>query len=373
MLVDNVAVTLEDGTRVIKNLFLQPSQYSIPRVLFEAYMTDEESFEPYIPLSSYTTEEEDTEEDTEEETTEETEEETEETTEEDTEGFSLHQGEILETYYYQGLTETSWEDNYEDIDTSGSLKLSEIIDLDRLYKGVRCLLNTENQSPNKTITYEDLQNTLLGFITEETFNESGMELSISGMSKLMEEDYQFNFTQMKRSDIIIEVIKTAGLKPEVDPTGLNDEVIDYTNISSDSSSDDDTGTGDTTGVSTDVVTLAKQVCKGKSGARDKANAICNWIGTNIDYPHPNYSNHQKCPAQVLSSKLCNCCDRARLGYQMGKVVGLTGKGVHGPGHVWVQYQINGQWVNSDPSTSRKSIGVVWKNLSVDREWEFPDC
>lgn len=375
MLVERIVTELSDGSTELKQLFLRPSTYSIPRVLFEAYMTDEESFEPYVPKTSYSneTEEEETEEETEEE--EEEEEETEETEETDTTGFKLHQGEILETYYYQGISETNWENNYEDIDDNGSIKLVEIFDLDRLYKGVRCLITTENENYGKTLTRDTLADALLGFITEETFNDAGMELSISGMTKLMEEEYQFNFTQMKRSDIIAEIIKTAGLKPEVDPTGLNDEVIDYSNVSSDSSdsSDDDTGSGDTSGVDGDVVKLAKQVCSGKKGARNKANAICYWIAVNIPYPSPNYSNHQRCPAQVLKDRLSNCCDRARLGYQMGKVVGLTGRGVHGPNHVWVQYQIDGQWVNSDPSGSRKSIGVTWKGMSMDRLWEFPEC
>lgn len=374
MLVERVVTELSDGTSELKELFLRPSTYSIPRVLFEAYMTDEESFEPYVPMGSYTTEEEEEEEETEETEEEETEEETEETEETDDTGFTLHQGEILETYYYQGISETSWENNYEDIDDNGSIKLVEIFDIDRLYKGVRCLITAENENYGKTLTRDTLEDVLLGFITEETFNEAGMELSISGMTKLMEEEYQFSFTQMKRSDIIIEVIKTAGLKPEVDPTGLNDEVIDYTNISKSSSSDsDDTGTGDTSGVDGDVVKLAKQVCSGKKGARNKANAICGWISANIPYPHPNYSNHQRCPSQVLKDRLSNCCDRARLGYQMGKVVGLTGRGVHGPGHVWVQYQIDGQWIDSDPSESRTSIGSTWLGMSMDRLWEFPEC
>ena len=59
-----------------KELFLAPDNYSLPRILFEAYFTDEESFEPYTPVSSYTPETE-KEETTEEET------ETEDTTEEE--------------------------------------------------------------------------------------------------------------------------------------------------------------------------------------------------------------------------------------------------------------------------------------------------
>ena len=39
-----------------KELFLAPDNYSLPRILFEVYFTDEESFEPYTPVSIYTPE-----------------------------------------------------------------------------------------------------------------------------------------------------------------------------------------------------------------------------------------------------------------------------------------------------------------------------
>lgn len=348
-----------------------PEQYSIERHLWEVYKTDEENFEPYVPnggeTEETTTEEEDTSEE-EEETTEEEEEED----EEETEGFKLHQGEILEIQYYNNLNSMEFSMDYEDISSSGNITLPyTYTDLNYVYLGVRTLLRMGWESYGETQELKDLNEAHLAFITEETFSDDMTKLTMAGMTKLLDVKYQFSFTQMLRSKIIEEVIKTAGLKAEVDPTGLDDQVIDYTNVSSDSS--DDTGSGDTSGVDGDVVKLAKQVCSGKKGARNKANAICGWISANIPYPHPNYSNHQRCPSQVLKDRLSNCCDRARLGYQMGKVVGLTGRGVHGPGHVWVQYQIDGQWIDSDPSESRTSIGSTWKGMSMDRLWEFPEC
>ncbi len=351
-----------------------PEQYSRCLYLFEVYKTDEENWEQYTPKSSSETEE--TKEPiktTEEKTDEETDEEEEEDDEDSEENkFKLHQGEILEKYYYTELTGMEVSHDYTDISTTGSVSIPYYdTDLSQCYLGVRTLLREDWEAYDEHKPLKSLAEAHLGFITEQSFTDELTKISLSGMTKLLEQKYEFNFTQMKRSEIIIEVIKTAGLEADVNAEGLLDEVIDYTNISSDNS--DDTGSGDTSGVDGDVVKLAKQVCKGKKGARDKANAICNWIGTNIPYPHPNYSDHHKCPAQVLKDRQCNCCDRARLGYQMGKVVGLTGRGVHGPNHVWVQYQIDGQWIDSDPGSSRKSIGSTWKGMSMDRLWEFPEC
>ena len=338
--------------------------YSIPVHLLEVYKTDEENFTPYVPLSSYSGNTETTEEEEDEENTDIEEE---ESTEEEDEGFSLHQGEIQEKYFYISLSDMDWDMDYEGLSNNGSATIPYTeTDLKQCYLGVRVLLRKGWQKYGETVPLKELPETFLAFIVEETFSDEMTKLSLSGMSKLLEQKYQFNFTQMKRSDIIKEVIKTAGLIPSVNVEGLDDPVIDYTNISSDSGSSG----GSSEGVSADVAELAKKVCKGKSGDRSKANAICNWIGTNIAYPANNYTDHRKCPSEVISSGYSNCCDRARLGYQMGKVVGLTGRGVHGPNHVWVQYQIDGEWVDSDPAGSRKSIGSVLNGMKMDRLWDF---
>lgn len=203
-------------------------QYRIPRNLLEVYKTDEENFVPYTPMGSTNTadETETTEEEGEETTT------TEEETTEDKEGFTLHQGEILETYYYGGFFDVECESDYEDINNSGSISLPSV-DKDRFYKGVRVLFRKGWENIGEHVDPLKLDEVLLGFITEQTYNEDSVELKLSGMTKLLEQEYKFNFTQMKISQILEEMIKTAGLVPKVDPTGLDDMVIDYTNISSD--------------------------------------------------------------------------------------------------------------------------------------------
>lgn len=344
--------------------------YNIPRVLYEAYMTDEESFVPYVPLSSMS----DTESEEEEEEVEETEdtEDTEdtETEGEDTEGFSLHQGEILETYYYTNLTETTWEDNYEDIDISGTVKLSEIIDLDRMYKGVRSKLRTSidtvdsnpvDQTHDEVIA--SLDDSLLGFITEETFNEGGMELSISGMPKLMEKEYFFNFTQMLRSKIIEEVIKTGGLKPMVDPTGLNDEVIDYTNVStSGSGGDDEVYDGD---VPADVKELAKKICSGKSGCKAKIQAIWNWEKANIDYEYYcNSPSNNWDPSKCLANRShLNCCDTACLTVHLLRAVGVKANYVYNSAHCWCVAYCGSAKTYMDKTSDQRSLGEVWNGMT----------
>lgn len=338
--------------------------YSIKKTLLEVYKTDEENFVPYTPLSG--DEEEET-----EETEETTEEEEEDTTEEEedtlTDGFSLHQGEILETYYYNHFTNVDYDSDYEDISESGSLSIPEQVDLSRFYKGVRLAFNTEYEPQGRVLNWDGLP-VFIGFIIEETFNEDGMELKLTGMTKLLEQKYEFNFTQMKISEILVEMIKTAGLKPEVDPTGLDDKVIDYSNVSSDGD-DDDSGV-DNSNLPADACKFAKQLTKGKSGDRAKAQAIYDWIWANCPYngyqnSHYNEQNVYQAAKEHIGEKTFNCCDHAHLSVVLLRCVGIKANYVHGPNHVWAVAYLDGSKVQFDAlgTQSKWSMGNVWHGLS----------
>lgn len=344
------------------------ASYSIPRNLFEVYKTDEENFVPYEPnMGNKEEDSEKSSKDSEKEEDEKEEEEEDEEIEENDEGFKLHQGEILETYYYGDLFDSNYDYDYEAIDNNGNISVPSV-DKKRFYKGVRTCLRKTWEEHGQTTNLDDLTPVLLGFITEQTYSENGVDLTLSGMTKLLDKKYQFDFTQMKMSAILEEMIKTAGLKPKVDFTGMADEVIDYSNVSK--SEDDDEG-GEFSGeVSGDVKAMAKKVCKGKKSAKAKANAITAFICDHVKYPSPNYSNHHKCASEVLKSGVSNCCDRANLGYQMAQAVKLKARGVHGPGHVWVQYYVDGQWQDSDPGYSRRSLGQVYQNMKMNSLWDF---
>ena len=284
-------------------------------------------------------------------------------------GFKLLNGETIETDYYANMFKNSFEGDYEDISSSGNVSFPSV-DKSKVYKGKKVCLKKEWETSKKPITWKDLKTVLLGFITEQTYSQDNVELKIVGMHKLMEREAQFDFHQMKRSEIIQAIIEESGLKAEVDPTGLKDDVIDYSNQSSDSSDSSDAAIGESSG---NIAQLAKKVCKGKKTDEAKAQAIHTYIRDHVQYPSPNYYDHHKCPTEVLSSGYSNCCDRARLGHEMANAVGLVNRGVLGPGHVWVQYKINGKWVDSDPGVSRPKIGAVWQNMSMNSVWEFPSC
>ena len=341
-------------------IHIKPEQYSISRTLLEVYKTDEENWEPYVPNSGET--EEKKEEEEEEEETEEEEEEEEET---DNEGFTLHQGEILETYYYGRFTELNTEHDYSDMNNNGSIKLPEIIDLDRFYKGVRLCVRKTWEKEGETTELEDLIEVLKGFITEESFTQSGMSLSISGMTKLLEQNYKFSFTQMKRSDILKEVIKTAGLKPVVNPEGLNDEVIDYTNISE--SEDSDSGSGADSD-STDLNKLVKNAIKGKKGKREKAEAVHNALKDSCikykTYNNFNYTTVKECWEHRQNPGL-NCGDTSQLTVGAMKIAGLKAETLLTNDSAHYITRIEGQWFSdlvwSEGACSQRPFDGTWRN------------
>lgn len=330
-------------------VYTRPPQNVKVEHAFEVYKTDEENFIPYTPQGGSSGNEED--EDSEAESLE---------IKNEEDGFILHQGEIVSTTTLQNLTNASWDGDYADINNNGSASLPEIKELDKIYKGVRCLLKASWNDE------DDLKEILLSFITGETFTENGMELTLAGMTKLLEQNYEFSFTQMKRSKIVEEIIKTAGLEPVVNVEGLVDEVIDYTNVSSGS---DDGGDVDNSNLPADACAFAKKLTKGKKGKTAKAQVIYNWIDTNMKYSGYNNShfNEQNIYADVkshLGERRWNCCDHAHMGVVLLRCAGIKANYVHGPGHVWVVAYLESGKVMFDPlGYQNRKMGQVWRNLT----------
>lgn len=346
---------------------ISPSNYSIQRAGIEVYDTDEENYQPYVSpsngksgdnLKSADVANENSEENVEEEYTGES-------------AYTLHQGEILNTFYYTDLLSLNFESDYKEMTSNGTFTKQDI-NLSQFYKGIRIKLLSEWEEPDKSITWDDLLSAEEGFITEQTFKPDEIEVKVSGMETLLEQNMAFEFKNMPRGQILFEIIKSAGLNPIINTSGLDDDITSFTNEikRKNSTTVSNQAIGRSSGK---IAQVAQAVCQGKTSALDKAQAIHNFINNHVDYPSPNYSNHRKCPMEVLRSGLSNCCDRARLGHEMANAVGLQNRGVHGPGHVWVQYAIGGKWVDSDPGSSRPTLGSVWKGMSMDSVWTFEEC
>ena len=269
-------------------MFSKPKQGSSIIPFLKIFKTDFENYEPYVPASGGSDEEKPKNEEEEKEETEETtEEETSDVEEEKPYDYQL--GEILEEYYYGTFTNVDYEFDYADISSSLNITIPSKVDGIRFYKGVQGQFFSKWVLDEKNITIDDLLLVNRLFIDDLTFSEDGTQLSCKGADVLLEEEYQFDFHQMKRSKILEEMIKTAGLEPEVDPTGLIDDVIDYTNISKSESSSSGADSD-----SADLNKLVKDAIKGKKGKREKAEAVHNALRDSC-IKYRGYNNFQYDP------------------------------------------------------------------------------
>ena len=315
-------------------VYTGPKQYSVVRSGLEVYETDEDTFEPYIStgvVSSTTTSSEDT----------------------DSSTFSLHQGSVLSVFYYGNLQTTEHEYDYKDMSSSASLKMDSI-NKNRFYKGVRINLKKEWEDPDEKLEWDDLDSVLTGFITDQTFNETGVSIKVSGATSLLEQKFQFDFKQMKRSKILEEIIKTAGLTPVIDVEGLDDDVTDYTNISSSSSSSSATG-----GEGEAIDSLVKKIIGSETNDLSKAKKIHSWLVSNLHYSGYECSRYSS-PEDCLKNKShLNCADTSRLTRAMMASAGLTCYVVHGPYHFWTMIEISGKKYASDATSSSAAFNSVW--------------
>ena len=113
-----------------------------------------------------------------------------------------------------------------------------------------------------------------------------------------------------------------------------------------------------------ILDLAKSLTNGLTSDRDKATALFNYVRDNIAYSF--YYNTQKGAEGTLIAGYGNCCDQSQLLVAMARSIGLTVRFATGYctfssgsyGHVWVQFNIDGSWINADPVSNRNSFGVI---------------
>lgn len=155
-------------------------------------------------------------------------------TEDEDKGYYLHQGEIKETHNYYQTFNASYEGDYSNFKNTGKIKFPRLTraDLKHIYKGVRCLLKYGRFQPDNTEKTIHVRPVFLSFITESNFDSTSSEFTLENEGALLEEKEELSYNDTLRSEIIKEVIRNAGLTPEVDFRGLQDETISWTSTTS---------------------------------------------------------------------------------------------------------------------------------------------
>ena len=281
---------------------------------------------------------------------------------EEKEGFVLQNGQITEIAYFDEMISNSFEHDYEDISSNGSASFFEV-DETRFYKGKKVHLK-KAPDPKK---WTDLKSCLLGFITEQSYSEDGVELKISGMTKLLEQEKQFTFKKTKRSKILKSIIESSGLKCKINTKGLKDDKIDYTNVSSSTSS---SGSGDA-----DLDKWVQETIGNETDEYKKAELIHYGLCKVLTYTGYECLERNKTISQAWSSKKLNCGSTSMVTVAAFKSAGLSDcQVVHGPRHFWTIVKINGKEYASDATSKSRKFNTVWKGLSYyETCGDKPNC
>lgn len=288
------------------------------------------------------------------------------TTEEDEkEGFVLHNGQITEIAYYDNILQNSFEQDYEDISSNGSIAFPNVNE-QRFFKGKKICLKKAWKNEDKNIKWEDLNTVLLGFITEQKYSTDNIELKISGMSKLLDQEKEFTFKKTKRSKIIKRIIESSGLKCKINTKGLKDDSIDYTNVSS-------TRSSTTGGQGEDIDAKVKEIIGNETDDYKKMVLIHDWLRRNNKYTSYKCSKKDSA-SEALRSLHNNCADMALLSCAMYRSANLDSEVVHGPNHFWTIITINGKEYQSDATSRQRKINQVWKDLKYSKKCgDKPSC
>lgn len=270
------------------------------------------------------------------------------------EGFVLQNGQVTEINYYANMLSNSFEEDYEDISSNGSVSFPGV-NGKVFYKGKRVSLKKAWKSEGKTLKWSDLGTALYGFITEQTYSQDKVDIKLSGMSKLLEREHKFTFKKTKRSKILRSIVEAAGLKIKINIKGLNDDVIDYSNVSTASSSSSGSE-------SEDIVAKVKEIIGSETDDYKKMVLIHEWLRVHNHYVGYECSRKSS-PSECLKSLKNNCADTARLTRAMMTAANLIAQVVHGPNHFWTIITINGVEYASDATSHHRKINQVWKGLN----------
>jgi len=272
--------------------------------------------------------------------------------------FKLCNGPTKQIDYVGELFNDSFEMDYTEISSNATVSVP--IDYFKLFfKGKKIALKKQWQ--NGILNWEHMETCVLGFITELTWNKDKIDIKISGMDKLLDVEAELEFTQTKRSEIVKAIIEAAGLKPEVDVTGLIDDVIDFSTKSS--SGSDEEGSGDSTGSAT-IDEAVNKAIKGKKTALEKAKAIDSAFKNHVFYSYY-YDVHHPDLDEAWKNAHLNCADGANVLCAMFIKAKIKAVIVHVPSHYIVKLTIDGKTYYTDNAAedgkhTTRPFGEVWR-------------
>lgn len=264
--------------------------------------------------------------------------------------FKLENAPIKQINYIGELFSDSFEQDYTDISSNASVSVPTKY-LKHFYKGRKVCLKKGIQNDTK-YKWKDMKSAVLGFVTEITYNKDKIDIRISGMDKLLDVEKQFTFKQTKRSEIVTKIIEAAGLKADVNVKGLDDDVTDFTNVSS-------SGSSDTTAQASGSASIDEAVRKaiaGKTNDLDKAKAIDAAFKNHVYYQKYYDCEYSDLEAAWKDAHL-NCADGANVLCAMFMAAGFKAVILHVTEHYIVRVTVGGKDYLTDSSGANGAHNV----------------
>ena len=217
--------------------------------------------------------------------------------------------------------------------------------------------------------------TVYGFVTEVSHDNDGTEIEIKDWGYCLEENrIELGFENMSRSQIMEEVIKSYGLVPLVDLSGLADDVISWDNKSSKPSSNTGGGgnlTGESSG-SASIDEAVQNAVKGKTDPLEKAKAIDKSFKDHVYYRKYYGAKYPNDLEKAWQDAHLNCGDGANILCAMFIKAGFKAVIVFVPGHYIVKVNVNGKTYYTDNGwtegqLSKRPFGEVWRGITSGSE------
>lgn len=365
---------------------LHPPAYTRLNVFFEVYVTDEENYTPYVSQwaeGNSTNTDTDNEKEEDNDNDSKSDENKNEDKEEDKDVINYCLGQVKETRTYTNIQSCEFSNDYDGLSGEGKVTMRFYKDdFKYIYKGVRGRLNIER----KDITGKVLSDIHFKcFITDvQITNNDALELTLTSYTgALLQQKNKLTFNNLLRSQILEEVLKTAGIVPYVNSYGMKDEQISWTSSSNSKNDTNDSTSLDPSTKFNDCSSTFSMCCdSGKDGAQSSGHVVSNpdskteylktigKKGTNYaDYVsgctnakevmqklrkkmrYSLYSdNRDKCAEQSfknITSPGINCADSARLVKCCMDVCGIPCLIIHGSAHYYNNVKYNGKWYTTD--------------------------
>ena len=265
----------------------------------------------------------------------------------------------LSIFYNENITEGSWVKVNKTL-TQISGKTRKEVEQDKIKKDKNKKVSTKRKGINitnlveKTLTENNITKTIQT-ITDEAGDIFDIEVEKSEYELFFVQSYTCRWD--KNNSLIMDLELKYGPDTPDDPVNATIGVSGSSNA---------TVTGNE---AADINEFVEKALAGvPSDDKSKVEAIYNAMVAVVRYDLYECSKYSTPSECLKNASHLNCADSSRLGRACYAAGGLQSRVVAGPGHFWVEVQVDGQWIGSDVTGPQggacvRGLNEIYSNLT----------